>query len=146
MGIEAQVEQGIKTALQAFTDTLAPDDNPTYRCFYLDDETDTGRTTEPKEYPMVRITASPNVPTFHKATFRDIPVELMFATHKSADKKRAKLVALYEGCRAIVDAESTVSVSGYNLTGIIIESGGESGVDENEQYITLPLTVKICGA
>jgi len=146
MGIESATEQGLKTAFQAFTNTLAPDDAPVYRCFWLDDEVATGRKTEPREYPLVQITASPNVPTQHKSTFRDVPVELKFATSKNADRKRAKLVALYEGCRAIVDAETTIAVTGYNVIGVRINEGGESNVDDNEQFITLPLTVKLCGA
>jgi len=144
MGIESLTEQGLKTAFEAFTDTLEIEDQPHYRCFFLDDEDAEDR--EEREYPLIEITASPNWPHQHKSTFRDVPVTVRWATHKNADKKKAKLRALYEGCRAIIDAESTIAVTGYHLNGVIIESGGESGVDDNEQYIELPLVVKICGA
>ena len=143
MGIESAVETGLKTAFQAFTDTLDVDDRPAYRCFWLDDEA--AQTTEPREYPLVQITASPNFPTQNKSTFRDLPVEVKFATHRNVDKKRAKLIALYEGCRAIVDAATTITATGYNVIAVRIEQG-ESGIDDNEQYITLPLLVKLCGA
>ncbi|MFH1603964.1 MAG: hypothetical protein ABIH03_08660 [Pseudomonadota bacterium] len=143
MGIESATETGLKTAFQAFTNGLDIEDRPAYRCFWLDDES--AQDTEPREYPLVQITAAPNFPTHHKATFRDVPVEVKFATHRNVDRKRAKLRALYEGCRAIIDTESTIAVSGYNVIGVRIEQG-ESGVDENEQFITLPLLVKLCGA
>jgi len=145
MGRESLTEQGIKTAFRVFTNTLAPESQPTYRCFWLDDETETGRATEPREYPLIQITASPNIPTQNKSVFRDIAVDVKWATHKTVDKKRAALVALYEGCRAIIDTQATILVTGYNVIGVIIQ-GGESDVDENEQYITLQLLVKICGA
>jgi hypothetical protein len=144
--IEDATEQGIKTAFKVFTDTLDPEDAVTYRCFALDDEDESGEAREARKYPLVEITAAPNVPTHHRSTFRDVPVELRFATHKNQDRKREKLVELYDGCRAILDAASPVTVAGYNVTGIIIESGGESGVDENEQYYMLPIVVKLCGA
>ena len=143
MGIESAVETGLKTAFQAFTNTLDIEDRPAYRCFWLDDET--AQDTEPREYPLVQITAAPNFPTRHKSIFRDMPVEVKFATHRNVDKKHVKLRALYEGCRAIIDTETTITVTGYNVIAVRIEQG-ESGIDENEQYITLPLLVKLCGA
>ena len=147
MGLESIAEQGVKTAFRVFTDTLGPDDNPVYRCFLLDDETESGDKKEEREYPLVQITASPNWPTFHQSIFREIPVEIKWATHASADPKRAKLLALYDGCRAILDAGLTsITVTGYSVTGVIIEQGGESGVEDNEQYMTLPVTIKVCGA
>jgi len=146
VSIESATEQGIKTAFQAYTNTLDPDKAVTYRCFFLDDEEDSGGDTEERVYPFIQIHASPNWPTQHKSTFSHVPVEIKFATNRRDDKKKATLRAIYEACRAIVDAESTIVVSGYNLIGIIIEAGGESDVEENENYITLPLTVKLCGA
>ena len=146
MGIESLTEQGIKTAFRVFTDALAPDDVPTYRCFWLDDETESGAATEDREYPLVQITAKPNWPTQYKSTFRDVSVEIKWATHATPDPKHAKLVALYEGCRAIIDTATTILVTGYNVIGIIIDDGGDADVDGNEQYITLALTVKLCGA
>lgn len=143
MGIEAAVETGLKTAFQAFTDTLDIEDRPAYRCFWLDDEPSDD--IEDRAYPLVEITAAPNMPTQNKSTFRDLPVEVKFATHRNADRKRAKLVALYEGCRAIVDTATTIAATGYNVIAVRIEQG-ESDIDENEQYITLPLLVKLCGA
>lgn len=144
MGIESEVETGLKAAFQAFTDTLDIDDQPAYRCYWLDDEP--GDTTEPRAYPLVEITASPNWPTQHKSTFRDVPVRVKWATHLSADPKKTALKALYEGCRAIIDTETTIAVAGYNVIGVIIEPGAEADDEENENYITMPLTVKICGA
>ena len=146
MSVESATEQGLKTALQVHTDTLDPDTKPDYRCFFLDDETLTGEEKEEKEYPLVQITASPNVPTHHKATFRHVSVEIKFATKRIDDPKKQTLVALYENCRDIIDTESTISIEGFNLIGAIVESGGETDVDESEQYITLPLTMKLCGA
>ena len=146
MSIESATEQGLKTAFKAHTDTLDPDSAVSYRCFFLDDEDDSGKATEDREYPFIEITASPNWPTQHQSTFRHVAVNVKWATNRRADPKKAALVALYESCRAIIDTETTILVSGYNVVGIIIEQGGESDVEENEQYITLPLTVKLCGA
>ena len=146
MGIEAAVEQGIKTAFKVYTDTLDPANAVTYRCFFLDDEDESGADTEERKLPLIQITAAPNVPTGHKSVFRDIPVAITFATHKNVDRKRATLRALYEACRAIVDADTTIAVTGYSYISTIIESGGDSDVEDNEQRITLPLMVKICGA
>ena len=146
VSIESATEQGIKTAFRAYTDTLDPDSAVTYRCFFLDDETDSGEPTEKREYPLIQIHASPNWPTQHKSTFRHIPVEIKWATHRSKDPKKTTVASLYQNCRTLIDAVTTILVSGYNVMGIIIEQGGESGVDDNENYITLPLTVKICGA
>lgn len=146
MSIERLTEQGIKTALKAYTDTLSPADAVVFRCFFLNDEVDSGNKTEDREYPLIRIHASPNVPTQHRSTFRHVPVEIKFATHRSADPLKTFLATLYEECRAIIDGADPVTVTGYNVQGIIIEEGGEADVDENENYITLPLTVKLCGA
>lgn len=145
MGIEANVEQGLKTAFEAYTDKLAPADAVAYRCFFLDDEAESQKPAEDREYPFIGITASPSVPVIHKSAFQDVPVMLKFATHRQDDKKRATLRAIYEACRAIVDAETTIAVSGKSLIGARIEGGGESDVNDNEQYITLPITVKLCG-
>ena len=146
MGLEAAIEQGLKTALQAYTNGLDPADAVTYRCFFLDDESESGAATEARAYPLIEITASPNVPTKHKSTFRDTPVEIKWATHKNTDPKKATLRGLYENCRTIIDTETTITFTEYSRIAVRIESGGESGVEENEQYITLPLTVKVCGA
>jgi hypothetical protein len=146
MGLEAATEQGLKTAFEAFTDTLALAERPVYRCFFLDDEPNEDE--EERKYPLVDITAQPNAPTQGDAgwTFRDCPVALKFATHRTKDAKRADLRTLYEGCRAIIDAKSTIAVEGYNVVGILVDEGGEAGTDDQEHYITLPVTVKICGA
>lgn len=144
MGVESATEAGLRAAFRAVSDTWHPDDHPAYRCFFLDDATHDSK--ERREYPLVEITASPNVPTQHRSTFRNVPVALKFATHRSKDPKRAALVSMYEALRAVIDAVTGITIAGYSVIGIIIESGGESGVEENEHYITLPLTVKLCGA
>jgi len=148
MSLESVTEQGLKTAFKVYTDALDPSNAVTYRCFFLDDElpAESDDATESRRYPLIEITASPNVPTGHKSTFRDVPVELKFATHRAADPKKLTLIAIYAACRTIIDTETTIAVSGYSLIAARIESGGASDVDENEQYITLPLTVKVCGA
>jgi len=146
MSIESATEQGLKTAFRAYTDTLAPADAVTYRCFFLDDEEDSGDTVEAREYPFIEITASPNAPESHKSSFQDVPVLVKWATNKNTDHKKAALVAMYAGCRAIIDTETTITVSGYSLIGAIVEAGGVSGVDDNEQFIELPLLIKLCGA
>jgi len=144
MGLEAQTELGIKTAFKVVTDAYQPSDRPHYRCFFLDDEPN--ETTEQREYPFIEITASPNWPTHHRSTFRDIPVEIKFATHKNVDGKKATLVKLYEAGRTILDTYTNVTVTGYTVNGLIIEQGGKPEAEENEQRITLPITVKVCGA
>lgn len=146
MSIESATEQGLKTALKVYTDTLEGAQVVTYRCFFLDDETGFDEDIEERKYPLIEITASPNWPTKHKSPFRDIPVALKWATHRPSDPKKEVLVAMYAACRTIIDTETTILVSGYSFIAAIIDSGGESDVDENEQYITLPLTIKICGA
>ncbi|MFH1604100.1 MAG: hypothetical protein ABIH03_09355 [Pseudomonadota bacterium] len=146
MSIESAVEQGLKTAFKAYTDTLDPADAVTYRCFFLDDESDSALPTEQRKYPYIEITASPNWPTSHKFAFRDIPVSVTWATQRQMDPKKSTLVSLYENCRSIIDTESTIAVSGYSLIAVRIEAGGESDIEENQQHIMLPLTVKICGA
>ena len=146
MSLERATEQGIKTALMAYTDTLDPSESVTYRCFFLDDESETSDTIEERRYPYIEITASPNAPTGHKSTFRDIPVEIKWATHAPHDKKNRILVAMYEACRTIIDTETTISIPGYTLIAVMIQPGGLPDIDDNEQYINLPLIVKICGA
>ena len=143
MGIETATAQGIKTAFEVFTDTLAYD--VAYRCAGLDDET--AKVEEKLEYPHIVITASPNWPTHHKSTFRHVPVDFRWATHAKDDPKEAVLYAIYDGCRALLDANPDgITVSGMNVVGIIIEQGGDSDVEDHEQYITLPITMKLCGA
>ena len=144
MNLEAASEQGIKTAFRAYTDPLRPGTIVTYRCFFLNDEEDAP--TEERQYPYIQLTAKPNAPSGHKSTFADVSMEVKWATHKTDDPKKATLRALYENCRAILDEETGVSVTGYSFMAIIIGDGGESDVDDNEQYITLPITVKVCGA
>ena len=146
MSLESAAEQAIKTAFKAYTNTLDPGDAVTYRCFFLDDETESEDSIEERRYPLIAITASPNVPTGHKSTFRDVPMEIKFATHRVADPKHETLIAIYAACRAILDTETTISPTGYSLIAAWIESGGESGIDDNEQFITLPITMKVCGA
>ena len=143
MGIETATAQGIKTAFKVFTDTL--DYDVYYRCAGIDDEP--ALETEEKKYPHIVIRAAPNWPTHHKSTFRDVEVMLRWATHATDDPKEAILYAVYDGCRAVLDTDpETITVSDMNVVGIIIDPGGESDVEDHEQYITLPLTVKLCGA
>ena len=143
MGIETNTAQGIKTAFKVFTDTL--DYTVFYRCAGIDDEPALAK--EKQEFPRILITAAPNWPTHHKSTFRDGPVMLRWATHATDDPKEAVLYALYDGCRAILDADpGVITVSGMNVIGIIIEPGGVSDVEDHENYIEMPLTVKLCGA
>jgi len=146
MSIESATEQGLKTAFKAYTDTLPPESAVAYRCFFLDDESESGKTTEDREYPFISITASPNVPQAHKSPFREVPVAFKWATHRQQDPKQAALASLYENTRTILDNETGILVTGYTFSAVIIEAGGESDDEENEQYITLPVIVKICGA
>lgn len=143
MGIETNTAQGIKTAFKVFTDAL--DYTVYYRCAGIDDEPTLDE--EKIAYPHILITAAPNWPTHHKSTFRDVPVVLRWATHGKKDPKEAILYAIYEGCRAILDADPDgITVSGMSVIGIIIDQGGESDVEDHEQYIEMPITVKLCGA
>jgi hypothetical protein len=147
MSIESLTEQGIKTALKVYTDTLAPQNAVTYRCFFLDDESAPEQPTEVKTTRYIQIVASPNVPTHHRSTFRDVPVVIMWATNRRSDKKAQTLASLYENCRTILDSGKTnITITGYSVNGVIIEDGGTSEIDENDQQITLPITVKLCGA
>jgi hypothetical protein len=142
MGVEAAIETGIKTALQAFTDTLAYDVH--YRCFWLDDAA-----TDDEErlvHPRIEITAAPNTPTHHGSGFRDTQVEARWVTHIKDDPKRATLRAMYEGCRDIIDADTTFSFGDYHRIAIMIDEGGEADIDGHDNYIMLPLVAKICGA
>ena len=146
MGIEAQCETGLKRAFQAYTDTLDPAEAVTYRCFFLDDEVESGEPNEKRQYPLIEITARPNVPRGHKSIFRDCSVRLKWATHRNTDPKKALLVKLYEGCRAIIDAETTITVTGHTVQGAVIMDETDSDVDENEQYISMVLNMRLCGA
>lgn len=145
MGIESATEQALKTALRVFTDTLTGDAAVTYRCFFLDDETATGETREARNYPLLEITASPGIPRFHKSVFKDVPVTIRWATRRFEDPKRATLKTMYEGCRTILDNETGVSVSGYHLQGVVILDG-ESNVEDDEFYIRLGVSVRLCDA
>ena len=146
MGLEAAVEQGLKTAFRAYTDTLTPDAAVKYRCFFLDDESESGARREELEYPYIAINASPSYPHGHKSVFHDVSVEVKWATHDTADAKQATLRSLYEACRAILDAETGITITGYSLMGVIINEGGDVAIEDNVRSITLPITVKVCGA
>ena len=146
MGLEAAVEQGLKTAFQAYTNTLDPDSAVAYRCFFLDDEAESNAKREDRKYPYIGINASPFVPHGHKSTFADVSVEVKWATHDTADAKQVTLRALYEACRAILDEETGIAIDGCSFMGLIINEGGQVAIEENERNITLPITVKVCGA
>lgn len=145
MGLEASTEQGIKTAFKVVTDALVPALTPYYRCFFLDDR-EGEEITEERNYPFIRIIAQPNWPTHHGSTFRHVPVELTWATIRKNDPVGENLRNLYEITRTVIDTASNVTITGYNVIGIIIEQGGQVDIQENEQTITLPITVKVCGA
>ena len=144
MGLESLTETGLTAAFTTATNALAVAYRPHYRCAMLDDDPTAER--ELRRYPFVEIVAHPNVPDSHKSTFRHIPVDLVFATHKDDDRKGLGLKALYEACRAVIDTESGVTITGYSVIGILIQEGGQREVDENEQRITLPLIIKVCAA
>ena len=144
--LEYNIEQAIRGALVT---ACAAIDGVVLRCWLGDDSPTVAQ--EEVSYPYVMVKASPSVPEGYKALHKATPVEVKCATHydgvngpkKDSDKKRAILLALYTAVRDTLDAD-TFAITGASKQSTMI-TGGESGEDGAEQYMTINLSVLSCG-
>jgi len=140
------IEQATETALKtAITAGLTADGiTASIRAFFIDDEASDHR--EDLIYPMVGIVASPATPQpadSYQSTFMDVPCTVVCATHAEDDPKRTNLWSLYASVRKALDRTALV-ISGANFSGTII-TGGNTGMDGNEQTVEINVTVRTCG-
>lgn len=147
-GIERDVETAIKARLVAANFTTTDGDGNSkavvYRTWLVDDES--ADADEDQDFPCVEIMTSPAANTGgYQSMHWDVPVEIRCMTHHEHDRKRTILTTLYENVRVALEY---TGLSGFSRIGsgyLLIDQPGESGLEENLQYMTMRGTVKCCG-
>ena len=147
-GIEADIEARIRAALVAealCAETVDQDGNAketAFRSWSVDDEP--AEDFEETEYPAIGIIWEPAQSADGGAgVFNDVPVIVRVMTHHSQDPKKAELNRLYSDVRYVLQQPLT-GFTAVSYAKLILD-GGDSGVENNEQFIEIQATATACG-
>ena len=124
--IEAALKSGFQTAI-ADTNSATPDSvDVAYRCFWLNDASDTGEpstTREKTRFPQVMIACSPvSTPGFQQPD-RVADVTINVATAVAFDPLRSVMAAIYADIRGALEESSFADSSMANCAVMIPDPG-----------------------
>ena len=115
-----------------------------YRVFCADDEI--GQVDEDREYPAIEIIWSPYVPIgWQTIADHTIPMTVRCITHHSDDQKGVNCAAIYESVRECLDSYDFESSFQVLTGGVVLITGGDSGIEGMTRYIELELEWRVCG-
>ena len=153
MNVSKEIEEALEACIIAGGDSGAvSEDDCTFELFQDTDH------EHPAIYPMIAITAAPDVPdgqdTGGVSILRRVACTIVVITATPDDPTRTMLVSLYDRMRSAVDeaneALDTFSSSylptGWFCNGVLVQDSAEPYFDEDLQIFAVGVMVEVCVA